>query len=84
LKEAAKAMDAALEAAGLRILGGQTLFRLAACTSARQLFSHLASQGILTWPFQDRNALRFGLPRDEEELSRIRQALQSWCAISAD
>ncbi|HWJ19873.1 MAG TPA: aminotransferase class I/II-fold pyridoxal phosphate-dependent enzyme [Geobacterales bacterium] len=84
LKEAAKAMDAALEAAGLRILGGQALFRLAACTSGRQLFSHLASQGILTWPFQDRNALRFGLPRDEEELSRIRQALQSWCAISAD
>ena len=77
LREAANALDTALEAAGLRILGGQVLFRLAACTSASELFSHLASQGILTRPFQDRNALRFGLPRDEEELSRIRQALQS-------
>jgi cobalamin biosynthetic protein CobC len=83
LKEAVNELDAALEAAGLRILGGQALFRLAGCTSARQLFSHLASQGILTRPFPDRNALRFGLPRDEEELSRIRQALQSLQALSA-
>ena len=54
LKEAANALDAVLEAAGLRILGGTALFRLAACTSAGELFSHLASQGILTRPFQER------------------------------
>jgi cobalamin biosynthesis protein CobC len=77
LKEAANALDAVLVAAGLRILGGQALFRLAACSSASELFCHLASQGILTRPFQDRSASRFGLPRDEEELSRIRKALQS-------
>ena len=83
LKEAANALDAVLEIAGLRILGGTALFGLAACTSVSELFSHLASQGILTRPFQERNALRFGLPRDEEELSRIRRALQSWCSLSA-
>ena len=83
LKEAANALDAVLETAGLRILGSTALFRLTACTSVSELFSHLASQGILTRPFQERNDLRFGLPRDEAEVSRIRQALQSWCALSA-
>ena len=83
LREAAIALDAVLEAARLRIVGGEALFRLAACTSPGELFRHLASQGILTRPFQDRSALRFGLPRDEEELSRIRQALQSLQAISS-
>jgi len=82
LREAANALDAVLEAGGLRILGGKALFRLAASTGAGELFSHLASEGILTRPFQDRSALRFGLPRDEEEMSRIRQALQSSRAIS--
>ena len=77
LKEAANAMDAVLETAGLRILGGKALFRLAECAGPGELFSHLASQGILARPFQDRSALRFGLPKDEEELSRIRLALQS-------
>jgi len=76
LKEAAKALDAVLEATRLRILGGTALFRFAARTDHSEVFSHLASQGILTRPFRDRNALRFGLPRDDEDLSRIREALQ--------
>ncbi len=75
LKEAANGLDSVLAAAGLRCLGGTALFRLAACPGVSELFSRLASQAILARPFQDRNALRFGLPRDEEELSRIRQAL---------
>ena len=76
LKEAAKALDTVLETDGLRIEGGTALFRMAACTGPGELFRHLASQGILTRPFKDRGALRFGLPNGEEDLSRIRHALQ--------
>jgi cobalamin biosynthetic protein CobC len=76
LKEAANALDAELEGAGLRILGGTALFRLAACAAAGELFRRLASQGILARPFKDRSALRFGLANGEEELSRLRHALR--------
>ena len=76
MKEAAKALDTVLETDGLRIEGGTALFRMAACTGPGELFRHLASQGILTRPFKDRGALRFGLPNGEEDLSRIRHALQ--------
>ena len=75
LKQATNELDAVLEAAGLRILGGTALFRLAGSTAPGELFARLASQGILTRPLKDRSALRFGLARDEEELSRIRHAL---------
>ncbi len=75
LNQAANELNAVLEVAGLRILGGTALFRLARSTAASELFKGLASQGILTRPFRDRSALRFGLARDEEELSRIRHAL---------
>jgi len=76
LKEAANALDAVLEGAGFRILGGAALFRLAACAAPGELFRRLASQGILARPFKDRGALRFGLANGEEERSRLRHALQ--------
>jgi cobalamin biosynthetic protein CobC len=76
LKEAANALDAVLEGAGLRILGGAALFRLAASAAPGELFRRLASQGILARPFKDRGALRFGLANGEEERSRLRHALQ--------
>ena len=76
LREAANALDAVLEGAGLRILGGTALFRLAACAAPGELFRRLASQGILARPFKDRSALRFGLANGEEERSRLRHALQ--------
>ena len=75
LKQAANELDAVLEAAGLRILGGTALFRLAAYDAPTELFVRLVSQGILTCPFRDRSALRFGLPHGEEEFSRLRHAL---------
>jgi cobalamin biosynthetic protein CobC len=77
LKEAAAALEVVLGAAGLRILGGAALFRLGGSTAASELFVRLASQGILTRPFRDRGALRFGLAKGEDELSRIRHALRS-------
>jgi cobalamin biosynthetic protein CobC len=76
LKLAANEVDAVLQAAGLRVLGGTALFRLAAPAAASEMFIRLASKGILTRPFKDRKTLRFGLPRGEEELFRLREALQ--------
>ncbi len=75
LNQAANDLNVALEAAGLRTLGGTALFRLAGSTAAAEFFIRLASQGILTRPLTDRSALRFGLARDEEDLSRVRRAL---------
>jgi len=77
LKEASKALDGLLKASGLRILGGTALFRLATHRSSRDVFLHLAAQGILTRPFQDGAALRFGLPKGAEELGRLRDALKA-------
>ena len=77
MQHAANALEAALAAAGLRILGGTALFRLAESTAGRELFARLASQGILTMPFKDRSALRFGLPKGEEDLSRLARALKA-------
>ncbi len=76
LKEAGEALRETLEAAGLRIIGGAATFRLAACNDTVGLFNRLARLGVLARPFRDLPALRFGLPKDEEELSRLRAALQ--------
>jgi cobalamin biosynthetic protein CobC len=77
LKDAASEFDTVLTDGGLRILGGTALFRLAAHRASPDLFVHLARLGILTRPFRDRGALRFGLPKDPEELTRLRDALKS-------
>ncbi|HZV20565.1 MAG TPA: threonine-phosphate decarboxylase CobD [Hyphomicrobiales bacterium] len=77
LRGAAQALDLALENAGLTILGGTALFRLAAHRSAACLFVHLARSGILVRPFRNRPWLRFGLPAGEEEKARLTEALRS-------
>ncbi len=77
LKDSAAQLDAALTAAGLRMLGGTALFRLAEHDRSRALFAHLAGKGILARPFKDRSALRFGLPAGPSELDRVRDALQT-------
>ncbi len=71
LGEAAAGLDALLTGAGLRVLGGTALFKLAAHPEAHSLFAHLAGKGILTRPFKDRAALRFGLPAGPEEMARL-------------
>lgn len=75
LQQAANALEAALAGAGLRILGGTALFKLAESAAGSELFARLASQGILVRPFKDRWAFRFGLPKGEEDLSRLENAL---------
>ena len=76
LSEAANQLHAMLMEAGCRILGGTALFRLAEHPAAWQLFAHLAGNGILTRPFKDSSALRFGLPAGPEEFARLQEALQ--------
>jgi cobalamin biosynthetic protein CobC len=76
LKEGAIQLDTALVEAGFKILGGTSLFRLAGLPESRDLFIRLAGKGILTRPFKDRSALRFGIPGSPAELARLRGALQ--------
>jgi cobalamin biosynthetic protein CobC len=76
LTEAGGQLEAALAAVVLRPEGAG-LFRLAQCSEPVALFTRLAEQGILAKPIRGREALRFGLPRGEDELSRLRQALQA-------
>ncbi len=77
LQEAASDLDAILQSGGFRPSGGTALFRLASHDSSRGMFMHLARRGILTRPFESRSELRFGLPKGQEELNRLREALTS-------
>jgi cobalamin biosynthetic protein CobC len=77
LGETVAGLDALLTGAGLRVLGGTALFKLVSHPEAHSLFAHLAGKGILTRPFKDRAALRFGLPPGPEEMARLGDALQN-------
>ncbi len=78
LKAAAADLDAMLAGAGFRPIVGTALFRLGEHVRSRSLFVHLANRGILTRPYRDRSALRFGLPGSEEERERLIAALRSF------
>lgn len=72
--EAAR-LDALLSRAGLRVLGGTRLFRLAEGDAAAW-HARLGRAGILTRPFGHRPGwLRFGLPGDEAAWARLEAAL---------
>lgn len=76
LRKSSRRLDAVLEAAGFEIVGGATLFTLAACADAELWFKRLARRGILTRRFERRpHWLRFGLPANEEQWTRLREAL---------
>jgi cobalamin biosynthetic protein CobC len=75
-KDAAR-LDALLQGAGWRIIGGTRLFRLAAHTDARAAFGRLLAAGILARPFAGApDWLRFGIPGDENAWERLALALQ--------
>lgn len=60
-------LDALLTAAGLTIIGGTLLFRLAQAPGAASLFDRLARAGILTRPFPAHPTwLRFGIPAPQD------------------
>jgi cobalamin biosynthetic protein CobC len=80
LKREAADLDRCLAAAGLRVLGGTRLFRLAEGAHAAALFQQLGTAGILVrrFPAQPR-WLRFGIPGQSAEWDRLRVALRPGC-----
>ena len=78
LISAAARLDALLTRAGLTIVGGTVLYRLARCPDADAVFRHLAAHSILTRPFKsDGGLLRVGLPGEEAQWARLEQALEA-------
>lgn len=72
-------LDAQLTGAGLRVIGGTSLFRLAETETAAGLADHLGKAGILVRTFVGQATwLRFGLPGSPTAWSRFSQALLDW------
>jgi len=79
LAKAAARLDAILSGAGLDVVGGTMLFRLIRTRSARELFRHLGSAGILTRLFPDQATwLRLGLPAAERDWRRLQIAMAAF------
>jgi cobalamin biosynthesis protein CobC len=77
LRSDAARLDALLQGAGWRIIGGTSLFRLAARADARAAFGQLLATGILARPFADAaDRLRFGIPGDENAWERLTTVLR--------
>src|SRR5581483_6126777 len=76
LAQAAQKLDTILPAAGLDIIGGTSLFRLARTPHADALFDHLGRAGILVRRFpEQKDRLRFGLPAEAKAWRRLQTAL---------
>ncbi|HSI39900.1 MAG TPA: threonine-phosphate decarboxylase CobD [Xanthobacteraceae bacterium] len=75
-ERAAARLDRLLERAGLRVVGGTALFRLAAHDDAPEIFAALGRAGILVRRFPARpHWLRFGLPAGAPAWDRLERAL---------
>lgn len=69
-------LDGLISAAGLRVVGGTPLFRLARGENAPTVFGRLGGAGIWVRRFpSDRTLLRFGIPEDEGAWERLSTAL---------
>lgn len=78
LREGVARLDAALERAGFRIVGGAPLFRLAAHAQAQRVADGLGRAGLHVRRFADHPAwLRFGLPPASAR-DRLEAALRAW------
>jgi cobalamin biosynthetic protein CobC len=72
----AGALDDVLRGAGLRVVGGTRLFRLAEADDAQAVFERLGRAGILVRRFDDQpGRLRFGIPPDAAARRRLCDAL---------
>lgn len=77
LDAAVARLDAAMSAAGLRVLGGTRLFRLGVGPEAPAIFDRLARAGIVVRRFGDQpEQLRFGLPGGATAWQRLEAALR--------
>ncbi len=84
LAEAALKLDVLLAGAGLEVIGGTSLFRLARSNEAARLFRHLGESGIFVRRFNEYPAwLRFGLPGGEADWQRLRSALNAFASAKA-
>jgi len=76
LKTDAMRLDAMLQRAGFKIVGGTDLFRLSESVDAQAVYERLGQAGILTRPFDTHPTwLRFGLPGTEADWARLEAAL---------
>lgn len=72
----AAALDHVLKESGLSVLGGTSLFRLAAHPHAEKMFRNLMEAGILVRPFAGRpDWLRLGIACQDEDRARLAAAL---------
>lgn len=72
-------LDTLLTQSGFQIVGGTTLFRLAAYPEAGCWRSHLAAHGVLTRAFAEKpDWLRFGLPGNNNAWVRLADALKGF------
>jgi cobalamin biosynthesis protein CobC len=79
LAPAAARLDRLLASAGLEVIGGTPLFRLARTPGAKGLFQHLGRAGILVRCFAERPTwLRFGLPAGMLAFERLKAALTAF------
>lgn len=77
LHRAAQRLDKLLVGAGMTIVGGTSLYRLARAPNAGARFTQLISHGILARPFDyDSTLLRFGLPLGAKDWRRLADALK--------
>lgn len=76
LRSQAEKLDACFAERGFDVIGGTSLFRLVARPHVRQTFESLANAGILVRPFDyEPTWLRFGIPKTDEQNSRLSRAL---------
>jgi cobalamin biosynthesis protein CobC len=78
LAKSARRLDAILIGAGLEIVGGTSLFRLAWTPAANALFHHLGRAGIFARTFaENENWLRFGVPGSAQAWRRLQACMDS-------
>jgi cobalamin biosynthetic protein CobC len=72
----AAALDATLAGAGMTVIGGTRLFRLACSNAAPEIFQRLGRAGIMVRRFAaEPRWLRFGIPPDDAARDRLARAL---------
>ncbi len=77
LADGARRLDILLTGAGLDIIGGTDLYRLASRKDAMKLYEQLGRAGIYVRPFPENPSwLRFGLPGTAEHWTRLEKAMR--------
>lgn len=78
VREAAARLAELLAENGLAPAGGTALFQFVVRTEAARMHDFFARRGILVRHFAELSALRFGLPGNEADWTRLSGALTDW------